>query len=76
MGFWVDKSSKTCLELVINRSIHRKCSVTKGVLRHFEKFTGKHLCQSLFFNKVAGRSLFYRSLFYRTPPGDCFCIHS
>ena len=25
----------------------------KGVLRNFEKFTGKHLCQSLFFNKVA-----------------------
>ena len=27
----------------------------KGVLRNFVKFTGKHLCQSLFFNKVAGR---------------------
>ena len=26
----------------------------KGVLRNFIKFTGKHLCQSLFFNKVAG----------------------
>ena len=26
----------------------------KGVLRNFAKFTGKHLCQSLFFNKVAG----------------------
>ena len=25
-----------------------------GVLEHFAKFTGKHLCQSLFFNKVAG----------------------
>ena len=25
----------------------------KGVLRNFTKFTGKHLCQSLFFNKVA-----------------------
>ena len=31
-----------------------KCSVKKGVLRNFGKFTGKHLCQSLFFNKVAG----------------------
>ena len=28
----------------------------KGVLRNFAKFTGKHLCQSLFFNKVAGLS--------------------
>ena len=26
----------------------------KGVLRNFPKFTGKHLCQSLFFDKVAG----------------------
>ena len=26
----------------------------KDVLRNFAKFTGKHLCQSLFFNKVAG----------------------
>ena len=26
----------------------------KGALRNFSKFTGKHLCQSLFFNKVAG----------------------
>ena len=25
-----------------------------GVLRDFAKFTGKHLCKSLFFNKVAG----------------------
>ena len=25
----------------------------KGVLRNFAKFTGKHLCQSLFFNEVA-----------------------
>ena len=29
----------------------------KGVLRNFAKFTGKHLCQSLLFNKVAGLSL-------------------
>ena len=29
----------------------------KGVLANFAKFTGKHLCQSLFFNKVAGLSL-------------------
>ena len=30
------------------------CSVWKGVLRNLAKFTGKHLWQSLFFNKVAG----------------------
>ena len=27
----------------------------KGVLRNFAKFTGKQLCLSLFFNKVADR---------------------
>ena len=26
----------------------------KDVLKHFAKFTEKHLCQSIFFNKVAG----------------------
>ena len=26
----------------------------KGVLRKFAKFTGKYLCQNLFYNKVAG----------------------
>ena len=36
------------------RRSHRRCSVRKVVLRNFGKFTGKHLCQSLFFNKVAG----------------------
>ena len=41
----------TCLWF---RGSHRRCSVRKGVLRDFAKVTGKHLCQSLFFNKVAG----------------------
>ena len=27
------------------------CFVRKGVLRNFAKFTGKHLCQKLFFGK-------------------------
>ena len=36
------------LEAVVQR-----CSVKKGVLRNFAKFTRKQLCQSLFFNKVA-----------------------
>ena len=37
-----------------NKSSHRRCSVRKGLLRNFAKFTGKQLCQILFFNKVAG----------------------
>ena len=55
----------------------------KGVLRNFSKFTGKHLCKRLFFNKVAGLSkkeylaqvfscefceLSKSTCFYRTPP--------
>ena len=36
------------------RSSHRRCSLRKSVLRNFAKFTGKHLCQSFFFNKVPG----------------------
>ena len=35
------------------KSSHQRCSVTKGVLTNFAKFTGKHLCQSLFFDKLA-----------------------
>ena len=41
----------------ICRSSHRRCSVKKGVLKNFAKFTGKHLCQSLFFNKIANLGL-------------------
>ena len=37
----------------IYRSSHQSFSVSKDILRNFTKFTGKHLCQSLFFNKVA-----------------------
>ena len=36
------------------RSSHQRCSVRKDVLRNFTKFTGKHLCQILFYNKVTG----------------------
>ena len=36
------------------RSSHPEVFCKKGVLRNFTKFTGKHLRQSLFFNKVAG----------------------
>ena len=33
-------------------NIQKRCK--KGVLRNFAKLTGKYLCQSLLFNKVAG----------------------
>ena len=41
----VVKSIRSSLPEVISK---------KGVLKNFAKFTGKHLCQNLFFNKVAG----------------------
>ena len=39
------------------RGSHLTCSIKKGVLENFTKFTGTLLCQSLFFNKVAGLTL-------------------
>ena len=36
------------------RSSHLRYSIKKGVLKNFPKFIVKHLCQSLFFNKVVG----------------------
>ena len=53
-----------------------------GVLKNFAKFTGKHLYQSHFFNKVAGlrpqvfscefSKILKNTLFYRTPPAAAF----
>ena len=54
-----------------NRSSHQRCSVIKGVLRNFAKFTGKHLCQSPFLNKVAGMrpaTLLRKRLWHRRFP--------
>ena len=34
-----------------SEAVARWCSVMKGVLKYSTKFTGKHLCQSLFFSK-------------------------
>ena len=36
------------------RNNHPQVFCRKGVLRNFAKFKGKHLCQGLFLNKVAG----------------------
>ena len=39
------------------RNSPRRCAIEKGVLKIFSKFIGKHLRQSLFFNKIAALSL-------------------
>ena len=54
-------------------AVTQTCSLKKGVLRNFVKFTGKYLCQSLFFNKVTGlrpTTLFKRRLWHR-----CFSVN-
>ena len=53
------------------RSSHQRCSVRKCILRNFAKFTGKHLCQVLFYNKVAGpepATLLEKRLWHRCFP--------
>ena len=49
----VDDVSTMTIEAWIESS-HQTCSIKKGVLKNFTKFTGKHLCQNFLFNKVAG----------------------
>ena len=39
------------------RGSQQRCSIKKGVLKNFTKFTGKRLCQSIFFNKVIKKFL-------------------
>ena len=54
-----------------NRSSHLEVFCKKGVLRRFTKFTRKHLCQSLLFNRVAGlrpATLLKKRLWHRCFP--------
>ena len=59
----------------IYRSSRSEVFCKNCALKIFAKFTEKHLCQSLFFNKVAGLvfsceycKIFKNSFFYRPPP--------
>ena len=70
-------------QFAYNRSSRRRCSLKKGVLRNFAKFTGKHLCQRLFFNREKKRLWhrcfpvnfvkFLRTTFLQNTSGGCFC---
>ena len=42
------------LVVIASRSSRPEIFCKEGVLGNFTNFTGKHLCQSFFFNKVAG----------------------
>ena len=55
----------------VTRNSRSEVFCKKGVLRNFAKSTGKHLCQSLFFNKVAGlrpATLLKKRLWHRCFP--------
>ena len=69
-------SMKSQMRLILKyhllyRSSQRRCSVREGVLRNFAKFLGKHLCQSVFFSKVAAlrpATLLQQRLWHRCFP--------
>ena len=77
--------------LILNALVCSSCSrpvvfYKKSILKNFQKFTRKHLCQSLFFNKVADlrlvtllkKRLWHRffpvnfAKFLRNTSGGCF----
>ena len=63
---WNDANSRYPFREVSRPEVFCK----KGVLRNFTKFTGKHLCQSLFFNKV--EALRTAALLQKRPWHRCF----
>ena len=80
--FCRDLTQVRCLTCMGSFSSYKQL-LRKGVLRNFAKFTGKHLCKNLFFNKVAVNKLWHRCFpvnfakFLRIPflqntLGECF----
>ena len=65
--FHVVREEVSCSPMQSN---HHRCSIKKAVLKNLSKLTGKHLCQSLFLNKIAGRP---GTLFKKRLQGDYFC---
>ena len=54
---WINIGSVVRLMLkILSTSSHQRYPKEKGTLRNFAKLTGKHMCQSLSFNKVAGKA--------------------
>ena len=59
------------LKWISSEAVVWRCSATKNIFENFAKFTGKHLGQSFFFNKVAGlrpATLVKRRLWHRFFP--------
>ena len=49
----MQKLLKPAKEVNLIRTSHPNAFCKKGVVKIFAKFSGKHLCQSLFFNNAA-----------------------
>ena len=64
------------------RSSRLEVFCRKGVLGNFAKFTGKDMCQGLFFNKETLAQVLFcefceiskNTFFYRTPPVAAFSV--
>ena len=67
-GLWKWQAEYIHVSRAYIRSSRPEVFCKKVLLRNFVKFTGKHLCQSLFFNKVAGPSLLKKRLWHRCFP--------
>ena len=61
-SFYLGANRQFVLLLNLHRSSHQRCSVKKGILRNFVKFTGKCLWRSLFLSK--------KTLWHRCIPGN------
>ena len=66
-AFFTTLGSKFC------RSSRPDVFCKKGVLANFTKFPGKHLCQILFFNKVAGHRSEACSFIKKETLAQVFC---
>ena len=71
---WIASKFNSCLHCyIVFRSSHQRCFIKIDVLKNFTKFTGKHLCQSFFVNKVTGlrpATLLRKRLWYRCFPAN------
>ena len=70
---WTEISSNLIVTTCCFRKQPPEVFYKKGVLENFAKFTAKHLCQSLFLNKIAGlRSaiLLKKRLWHRCFPAN------
>ena len=53
-----ENAKHECFKYLLTlKSNHRRCSTKKDVFKNFAKFAWKHLCQSLYFNKIVGLNL-------------------